>query len=414
MAVVRLQAVEIPQLPELLTLLHEPLQGENRTREATGPIEVELDLSDLETIDPLATPALCVWAHALHRQKTRLRLVLPDSTQARREADQLGLVEAVCRKAAEVAYPAGNTLPLTLLPIHDTRAAEQQVQRIARFWAGRAGSPPAVEEALVALLRCLFENQVAHAGTHEPGVVTARFDSDTGAMTATLADSGIGIRESLQSSGAKHLWVRMALGESPLALALEPLTSCKLRQGHEGMGLFRTHQVLQANGGRLVLSSGEETVSVDPDGQRVRKHARAPGTLVSVRIESRGILEWEEACQDPPRMDPDAWATLWSGSSGFPVLTVTPEHRKLVSRERGRLEGARLKAVIQEEGAVALDLDSTEVLAPEAAEALFGPLFSELGADRFTRCVRMIGGDDYERSLVERVIGGQLGAEDRS
>ncbi len=150
-----------------------------------------------------------------------------------------------------------------------------------------AGLPKVLAGQLVAAMRELESNVHEHAEAPDSGVIAYR--AEAGAFEFVVADQGIGILQSLRSSGEyEHL------RDEGNALR-EALTEGVSRHGRDvgrGLGFRPMFRGLVDLYGELRFRSGDHALTMDGVGPdvataRVAQKARMPGFFASVRCHGR-------------------------------------------------------------------------------------------------------------------------------
>jgi anti-sigma regulatory factor (Ser/Thr protein kinase) len=104
----------------------------------------------------------------------------------------------------------------------------------------------------------LVDNCYAHAGISESlhGVACAQFWTNGFLAQIAIADDGMGIRQSLESAETSEVRDRVSKSNA-CELATELGVTSK-PSGHAGYGLALARQMLENNGGTLIVCSGQE------------------------------------------------------------------------------------------------------------------------------------------------------------
>ncbi|MDO8184639.1 ATP-binding protein [Conexibacter sp. JD483] len=147
--------------------------------------------------------------------------------------------------------------------------------------AERIGADSAAAGSLRVCLDELAENVVAHSGSPAGGMIAVRHDSDSSTLEIAIADTGIGIRTSLQRNPA---YATLQDDVAAITTALEPNATGRPRT-NGGFGLAVARGLAQAHEASLRVRSGRGAVSVDGMTQRaVRTTGELRGTIVALRI----------------------------------------------------------------------------------------------------------------------------------
>jgi anti-sigma regulatory factor (Ser/Thr protein kinase) len=128
----------------------------------------------------------------------------------------------------------------------------------------------------------LLDNCYSHGGSKEDlqGVACAQYWPNGHLAQIAIADSGVGVRWSLERAEADSLRNR-AKNSNCCALATELGVTSKPTRGHAGYGLALARQLLAKNGGTLIVCSGREwCIGSGSDFSSGRMEIGWSGTLV--------------------------------------------------------------------------------------------------------------------------------------
>ena len=195
--------------------------------------------------------------------------------------------------------PRGKFVPLERLD--DRREVNASAVKLAAI-STTYGADRETTNSLEISLNEIMENCFAHAEVASPlqGLACAQSWPRGSLAQIAIADCGIGVRESLSRNA--NLVERLEVMNG-CELATQFGVTGKPGMGHAGYGLALTRQLLEANGGTLIVQSGSEWFSTA--GRTLTTgHSmfRWPGTLV--------VLEWN--CERPLRVKDvySSWPTV--------------------------------------------------------------------------------------------------------
>lgn len=217
-------------------------------------------------------------------------LNLPDDIQS--YASWMRLWEAIGLQSPVVVQGnPGSTKIHEIAPLVDLNAVENVSDSLAVFMVNNVGKPCSSDTAqsLYVMLTELLGNCHHHARAADAlhGLVCAQSWYNGKRAQVAIADSGIGVRKSLEEN--PDLAKRLA-SENSCELALKLGISSKLNRGHAGYGLALAKDLTsQSRGAMLVVQSYNEAVVVQ-DGKVVtfeKLQDGFPGTLV--------VFEWDTA-----------------------------------------------------------------------------------------------------------------------
>ncbi len=282
------------KLPRLVTerwydtLSQRLLEAERANR------EVVLDATDVKWISPFGTVLIAAFASKQLEVGHKVRILMPTrATEAAyiRESDLLRLVESSDITAA--IRP--DNLQLRRL----TQMQGDVPELVANFAATQA---PNVNEEERSLLRMWITELLANANDHAKSArgfwICARYNPRGRDIRICVADSGIGIRESLVDSRKYNADMTHA---EAVGLALREGVTARLGVTG-GLGLKRIAAYVKSCGGALTIISGDARISVRRKKSTVT--ATCPhyqGTIVNATFDARALarLESKESSDAP-------------------------------------------------------------------------------------------------------------------
>lgn len=182
-------------------------------------------------------------------------------------------------------------------------------EALSKMVTANVGQPcsPETQESLFITLTELLGNCHHHARAADDlhGLVCAQTWYKGARAQFAIADSGIGIRQSLQEN--PDLSKRLA-NQNACVLATELGISSKLNRGHAGYGLALARDLaIQTPGAQLFVQSFDEAVLIS-DGQltELSKFEYAiPGTLVVFEWDTKKTLDVANVYANWPRSEDD-------------------------------------------------------------------------------------------------------------
>ena len=177
--------------------------------------------------------------------------------------------------------PKGRYTPVDR--VDDRNQVAETASALAEITA-RYGADSETEDAVKVSMMEVMENCFAHAEVPGAlkGVACAQSWPQGNLAQIAIADSGIGIRRSLQAN--KELAEALAEHNS-CELATRLGVTSKPKQGHAGYGLALTRQLLERAGGRLIVISGNEWM-------QARGDRLSTGTMEHPWDGTLAVLEW--------------------------------------------------------------------------------------------------------------------------
>jgi anti-sigma regulatory factor (Ser/Thr protein kinase) len=225
---------------------------------------------------------LATLAHMLRTLKLK-KLQLPDKIAP--YADTMRLWDAVgvpSPFAEKTRAPGGRYHPIH--PLRDKSTIEETAASLTQLFATVCPDPQ-TNNAINTMLRELLDNCYSHSAVTDGlyGLICAQVWPAGRKGQITLADSGVGIRNSLAQNAL-------------LSARLEAVNSCELAteygvtgkpgQGHGGYGLAVARKLLEQNRGFLLVLSGNELFSSTAGiARRFQTKSSWDGTLL--------VIEWD-------------------------------------------------------------------------------------------------------------------------
>jgi hypothetical protein len=153
------------------------------------------------------------------------------------------------------------------------------------------------------LLGELIENVGRHANITTPAFVVAQVYPKKFKLGITVADAGIGIRQSFLQGDVEEYKDATKPDDFFISLALQQLVTSK-RKAHAGYGLFILSELIYRNLGTYLVSSGTATVVGYRQGgahkREVQQHAPWSGTVVSMIVNLNAKLPLSEVYKTMP------------------------------------------------------------------------------------------------------------------
>lgn len=177
--------------------------------------------------------------------------------------------------------PEGRFMPLARVESEDN--VSDLAERLAEITA-KYGADKDTRNAVSVSMIEIMGNCLAHAEVNGQlkGVVCAQSWPQGNLAQIAIADSGIGIRSSLEANSLLHEALE---GGNSCEIATRLGVTSKPELGHAGYGLALTRQLLERAGGRLIVISGDEWMEA-------RKLACKVGKLQSPWPGTIAVLEW--------------------------------------------------------------------------------------------------------------------------
>lgn len=394
---IRLRTSDIWQEPALIDVL--PTAEEMSDAET-----IEIDLASVPSFYPSAVAPLCSWFSA-HRQgisRAKVRLVKPDDGGAAEWLEKVGFFDAIS-KGTTIPKVDALTVALHAIDPNDRKSTEGAIEHISNLLRKHAqGFAGDVLHSTQVALAEVIENASRHAQMKTPGFVCGQYHPKTKKFSLTVADCGIGLRESFRTGPYLPAQERLAAGDDPRELAVEPLMSSKYGMGHSGYGLFYTSELCSLAGGLFLLSSDNATLQINGDEKVLLRHRPWPGTIVNMMLDASapviGARIWEKLPSDD---DEDEWFTTFVEKASAPMIAMLTFGTRLYTRDRAK----EIRASVKERllGGTPISLEHITTMTPSFADEFFRVLFEDIGEAAY-RKIPVAGASDYLKRLIEMVL----------
>lgn len=252
---------------------------------------------DLKGLAGIGQPALALLIATLV-QATDRGLVgeksfvsLPDSPPVARYVERMNLVKIVSptleREEAFVRRDAEGFMPCRRF--HDLAEGISVGRELAVHLQERCNVDDVGKASVQLALGEITDNVAYHADTAHGGFAVCQHYKNRQAFDIAIVDLGVGIMESLARN---PMLPTPADDAAALKLALTPrITSTPTRNA--GLGLFVTAMLLQGNGGRFTLRSGNAVAYRGSENETRLTTVALPGTLATMRVRSDRPLNIE-------------------------------------------------------------------------------------------------------------------------
>lgn len=270
----------------------------------TAEARITVDLRALTFLLPSTTAVLAVaLGHALDLGLwgPGSRVLLPRSSDVRNYLGRIELIQAALEESSErnrrrrpsegfrecQHFADENESHHVARELTDALAERCSMDRVARFALGTA-------------LGELCDNVIHHADTSTGGFAAAQGFVRRRRFDVAIADLGIGVLESLSANeafGSVENHVDAIDAALSLGVTSKPKGSGHVR-GHAGYGLAITKALLAANGGNLIVKSGDGEVWAGKTQKRYICDVSFPGTLVIIEARTDRPLDVRQVYDD--------------------------------------------------------------------------------------------------------------------
>jgi anti-sigma regulatory factor (Ser/Thr protein kinase) len=251
-------------------------------KELDQPKIVVLNAEKVVWISPCGTILLADFAMRRLLNNKRVTIKMPSHNDTATYIENSGLLKITTSTNIDDAKSA-NTIQLRLL-----RKMEPMVpEDLSNFIASMANNVTNDEKYLLRMwITELLTNANDHAMSDFGFWVCGRYNPFDHNIRICVADSGIGIKQSLVNAGKlpKEIDDGTAIEK---ALEEGGMTSRVGRTG--GLGLKHISSHVKSHGGSLTILSGTARVYLARKTKRIKKHERYQGTIVNVMFNTKTI-----------------------------------------------------------------------------------------------------------------------------
>jgi hypothetical protein len=253
-----------------------------------------LDLSRCSYLGPLGASVLA--GLALSSEPGRFELAPPTHSKSLAFCEFSGLLERFKVGPAPAPHPKNVTTPIRSFGKERPQSAYDEIAELVH----RVMSLPApAETQLRTSLAELADNVLYHSKSLFGGLTVARAFENEREVRFVVLDAGVGIRRSL-AGPRRLLQARRGITSrddvDAIQQAMKEGVSARSSDRNLGQGLPLLYDIVQRNGGSLVLASRRGLVALE-NGRFTTRHLRYeyPGTIAMVRLKIReGEHEEEE------------------------------------------------------------------------------------------------------------------------
>lgn len=269
--------------------------------ELEEPRRIELDLGGLVSVSPAALALLTAVLKRLDEDGLYALgsvLLPPRSTPVRNYLLRMGLLRLLMGEAYP-AEPFERRPAVGFRPCQEFREQDQchaVAADLTDALAERCNTDTLARFSIRICLDELAENVIQHADTPLGGFAAAQGWLQSQQFEIGIVDLGVGIQASLRKNPA---FADIGDDLTAIQTALEPrVTSTPER--NSGIGLFITKLLLRANGGVLLVRSGNAAVYAGAQEDAALRDVRLPGTLVALRARTDRPLNIKEVYRQLP------------------------------------------------------------------------------------------------------------------
>ncbi|WP_225412185.1 histidine kinase [Stigmatella hybrida] len=372
-----------------------------------------LDFSRLNNAYPNFAAILCAWLHgsASSSRELKVRIHPPSDHGVEAWLRSIGLHDVIeGHRPAQAA--SNNSMALVDISPGDKNAPDRISVKIMDL-IDRTGivlSEDAHRSTYTAIAEIL-ENVVRHSASNSPAFVCAQAHPKQHKFSFCIADAGVGIRDSFARGPYKVPAERIAAGDDPLELAIEPFISSKYGMGHSGWGLFYASELCREAHGTFCLTSGDESLFIYNGNQHIERHPYWQGTIAYVLLSTLSRIDGSRVWAKLPTAEEesDFVANFSNTAPGEYALHVLGDGtRRLFTRDSAKKDLDKLLTSGVLERGVVVSVEEVLVATPSYVDEFFCGLLRYLGMDRFKKLVLIKGATPYLTMIIEMVLQNEV------
>lgn len=258
-------------------------------------------------------------------------------------------------------------------------------------------------ESLIWCINEVMDNVLLHSQGGF-GYVMAQFHSQSKHVAICVSDTGIGIYNSLKAS-AHH----PSKALDALTLAVQEGVGDGQGQGN---GLYGLHQIVNANGGRLTLTSGPASLMLTED-LTIKKFDNLPyldrnnqGTIVDFQLNLNKVVNIKDTFSSIGGFDGfDFRIDNMLQSDDTLLYNVYENCEGTATREAGRLLlNDVINTIKRTSCKISLDFSQITTVSSSFIDEFIAKMVIEMGIINFNQIVLIKGMNDTVRHLCERSI----------
>lgn len=214
--------------------------------------EVEFDFAGVDHIYVVGLTALAAWCSKYRKTPE----IVNASETTLKYLDVIGFAK-VSRGGISPYKDIDPSFGMAIEDISSESQPESVASKLVTIIDEQMSFPQTTRQGLIVVFAELVENIQRHAGSGSAAFACAQVYPRRRKLTICVADTGIGIKESILTSSNEGLVRRIEQGESPVELACAPLVTSKPEK-HSGYGLYVASELAVRNGGTFRMFSGNE------------------------------------------------------------------------------------------------------------------------------------------------------------
>lgn len=273
-----------------------------------------------------------------------------------------------------------------------------ELQKSAKFYKG-------VLNSIEWSLNEVMDNVIQHSKIGY-GYVMGQLHSSTKNIAFAVFDCGQGIYNSLKDSIHNP---QNAVDAITLAIQEEVTRDKKVGQGN---GLFGLHSIVKQGQGKLVITSGKGSYSLNPIEAKTYDNLpyislETPGTIVDFQLSYEKDMSLDKALifRGKQYNITSIHFEEYEDDYGKDVYIIKNESEGTGTRESAsRVKNDILNIMEENRRPITLDFTGTSVISSSFADELLAKLFMDLGLFQFNNLIRIKGLDATMQSILQRSV----------
>jgi hypothetical protein len=330
----------IPQLDPSFSLFEEPIEPDTKRISSTPQDSIRLDkqstsitgissilLSTLAAIDTgkrsririelegteqLYIPGLAataIWCRTNNLTSVELAGASPATTEYLETIKFQDFIE----NGTSVSRRTSDDFALHLTEISKATSRDSEASNVAAKISNICNEWGTLSQeqhsALTILLGEIIENSFRHSGRSRNVVVAAQVYPRRKKISISIADNGMGVRESFRLGHNREANAEIKTDADALAVAIRPLVTSKpvrrgFATGHAGYGLFIASELAARNRGTFSIASGVASLVSYRSGWKPKRteysHGFWHGTITSLILDLKQLIDIGEVYRAIP------------------------------------------------------------------------------------------------------------------
>jgi len=256
----------------------------------------------------------------------------------------------------------------------------------------------------------ITDNVLNHSRSIYGGIVQVSTFPKNSSVSFAIADSGVGILETLKEAIPTLLTDRQAIGE---AIKAGVTRNNELGQGN---GLAGTLRIATKSGGSFSITSGRSMLHIYENNSKERnrkEYEKYQGTVITAEIKTDTNFTVSEALGFEGYSDStpiDIIETNYENEAGSMILKMFDESTGFGNRSAGRQLRQKVQNLLRANPEIPLIInwEGVPLISSSFADEFMGKLFLEMGPLSFGARIRNASMEELIRSLLDKAIAQRL------